>query len=774
MKRFLSFLLVLAIVLSMGVFSLSFGVSAEENRVFDESNIVLRFPVMSDVHIPGDGTAAGKFLNALMQSKKFGDLDALLITGDLTEYGYETQVQEFCTILTSQIDLDKTRVFLTMGNHELYDHELNGVPFKVNEYMRKYLGENYHPGSGAVDFANCRYHAKINGIDIVSISCLDYEEVGVNFKQEDIDWLEGILKASDPTKPVFIGMHPMVENTAWGSHGDYWADCTGRLYAVLEKYPNAVVFSGHLHDHIYSDKAIWQKEFTAVGNGSVYYNSIATQNADGIGYVFFRGSSPADYLRISLGLMVEVDGEGNTRITRMDYMNDRTILEPWIIPAPKADGSHLTVYNEESYGVGNEAPHFEGTGNVKIKRYDGEDPTLEISFDKAVDDEMVYNYIVTFKDANTGDEIKKLGICGDFYRASDKKTTSISVRVDDRTLSPLGVFDERDVICSVVAFDDHGLSSDPVTSPVLKGEKSKTLALVEKEPKKEWQFKTFGNFNRFPFTATPVAGTDYDSYPSPGEANAHSHEPYGTNGWQGSSAIVTKVNDTDACTDVIFGQTNLGFQTMFTGAREFWAWVDFSDFQMEYCEFGFRRSGYYGDQYLTSGSAGYDMTAYLLADGSSQWTEQKFTSQGYLDLSGFKGFVRFDAKYFYTTAAMPLTNLDAFVFRFRAKDESQIGKTFILDQVGFAGPKVAGADGTVEMLLGGQQFDEKQSLPVQEEESSATTDVSGNHEGGVPLWLLICLPLLACVIGAVFALTVAKKKKEKRMELPADETEDAE
>ena len=128
MKRFLSFLLVLAIVLSMGVFSLSFGVSAEENSVFDESDIVLRFPVMSDVHIPGDGTAAGKFLNALMQSKKFGDLDALLITGDLTEYGYETQVQEFCTILTSQIDLDKTRVFLTMGNHELYDSSSTAFP----------------------------------------------------------------------------------------------------------------------------------------------------------------------------------------------------------------------------------------------------------------------------------------------------------------------------------------------------------------------------------------------------------------------------------------------------------------------------------------------------------------------------------------------------------------------------------------------------------------------------------------------------------------------
>ncbi len=774
MKRFLSFLLVLTILLGVGVFSLPFGASAEEDSVFDESNIVLRFPVLSDVHIPGDGTSAGKFMNALTQSKKFGDLDALLITGDLTEYGHEHQVEEFCTILKSQIELSETQVFLTIGNHEIYDHEYNGVPFKVNEYLRKYLGEGYHPGAGAVDFANCRYHAKVNGYDIVSLSCLDYEKVGVNYKQEDIDWLEGILKASDPKKPVFIGMHPMIKDTAWNSDGSYWADCTGRLYAMLEKYPNAIVFTGHMHDHIYSDKAIWQKEFTAVSNGSLYYNYITEQNAEGIGYVFFQGSRPADYLRISLGLLVEVDGDGNTRITRLDFMNDRTILEPWVIPAPKEDGSHLTCYSKEAYGVGNEAPRFEGTGNVKITRYDGDDPKLEITFDKAVDDEMVYNYIVTFKDANTGNEIKKLGICGDFYRSTDKTATNISVRVDGRTLSPLAVFDERDVICSVVAFDDHGLSSDPVTSPVLKGEKGKEMAVVEKEPKTDWWFKTYGNFNRFISTAAPVPGTDYDSYPSPGAVNAHSHEPYGTNGWQGSPALVTKVNHTDLCTDVIFGQTNRGFQTMFSGAKEFWAWVDFSDFQMEYCEFGFRKGGYYGDQYLTSGSAGYDMTAYLLADGSSQWTEQKFTSQGYLDLSGFKGFVRFDATYFYTTAAMPLTNLDAFVFRSKAKDETQIGKTFIIDQIGFAGPKVMGADGTVEMLLGGQQFDEKQSLPVQEKESSATTDVSGDNEGGVPLWLLICLPLLACVIGAAFALTVAKKKKEKRMELPVDETEDAE
>ena len=395
---------------------------------FDENNIVLSFSTISDTHIQGgtSSLSASKFKKAMAQLGK-RDQDAIIINGDITDYGTTAQITDLRDLLDyssgkGQIDLTETKLLLNMGNHELFDAEIyqgdqgGGIPTQAEAKphyhgattYKNILGDRMYTDEATAEQIELGYnHTVINGYHVILFSLFDYNH-GLRFEEKELEWLKADLaaaQAEDPNKPIFFAMHAMIEGTTLGSnYGNYWATNSKELYDTLAQYPQLITFGSHLHYPLQDERSIYQGDFTSVETASVYFASLeakATNPKTGeiMQFQNLSGPDPDDRFEVSQGVYVEVDANNNTRITRLDFANKGTIKEPWIIPAP-SDPDHLNRYSEEVREVGNTAPTFaEGDTVVRDEFNLDEDPLknfLSITYSTADDNDLVRSYEISF------------------------------------------------------------------------------------------------------------------------------------------------------------------------------------------------------------------------------------------------------------------------------------------------------------------------------------------------------------------------------------------
>ena len=298
--------------------------------------------------------------------------------------------------------------------------------------------------------------------------------------------------------------------------------------------------------------------------------------------------------------------------------------------------------------------------------------------------------------------------------------------IKGKDLYPFSASYGEDYFVTVTARDSFGRKSTPLRSRVYRGSGGSENRDITETPHREWQFKLFTSFNKFPKgyeyvgpnlgMKEPPRGVDYNSTPSPEMSGAARHPALGNHGFGGSMALGTKIRSQNSYTDYIFMRPSMGFRGDFMGAEEFWMWVDCSDVQFESCYAGFRVNDDYGPAYLTTNHENDPkMVYYTLRDGEKAWKKNSFSRKGTMNLSGFRGFVRFDLDYICQNVPIRPEKLKALIFGFTPKDSRQIGKEFYIDQIGFAGPQLPAADGTVKMLLDEQeQFDSRRPIPAPE------------------------------------------------------------
>jgi hypothetical protein len=237
---------------------------------FDENNVVIKFAAISDTHMQGtNGIPSQKLATALDQlnNKANGNLDALFVTGDLTDYGLPEQITELKRVFdNSKIDFHKTKFIFAIGNHEYYNHQLKGAVWNGGYLFKDVFGDEVYQGATDQEIKDGDYHAVVNSYDFIAVNCVQYDG-GVKYADSDIAWLKDQLKiaaAERPGKPIFVGSHPNITGTNLGSNeGDYWA-CSD-LYDILKNYPQVIYFCGHLHFPENDERSIWQGDFTTIG-----------------------------------------------------------------------------------------------------------------------------------------------------------------------------------------------------------------------------------------------------------------------------------------------------------------------------------------------------------------------------------------------------------------------------------------------------------------------------------------------------------------------------
>lgn len=443
----------------------------ELSPVFDESKIALSLAAISDVHIEGSSDAyANKFTSALNQLKvkaaesDANGIDGVMVVGDLIQRAEITMAQNFKALYEDVFKPTEVPMIYTIGNHDMnpkYDWTPSTVAQSVA--MANTFGDEYFKTDIDNTMRN-NYEARhcvIGGYHILAVT--PNGDQPITYSPNVITWLDQQLETitkTDPNRYVIVLTHPMIYNTIYGSLlgedggvwtstlPNYWA--TRVLTGVLEKYPQVVSFHGHLHFPINDPRSLWQGKWTALGCGSTRYMAIEPAGWEGI------SNTPTvmnDANNFSQGYLVQFDVNGNMRVVKMDFFNNGTIGEPYVMQYPDAAGANLAKYNNVTRKAANQAPTMSTIEAKDVK----DNEAASVTFAAGKDDEFVHHYVITL--SKGGNVVATKKILADFYLHPNTSEMKSSWTVDFGTLSESGQY-----TVTVVAVDSWDAESAPVSA----------------------------------------------------------------------------------------------------------------------------------------------------------------------------------------------------------------------------------------------------------------------------------------------------------------------
>ena len=211
----------------------------------DAENLKLSFACIADTHLIDKDSATvnlNNFFEDIATAEK--KIDAVLIAGDLCEYGKKKEYNRFFNVFDKyQKDY---KLFVTMGNHDVrfqYGRNQKIIMDKAEEYLGiKTNGKSF-------------YSYDINGYTFIVIGTEKRVLEKAHITQEQIDFLDKELKrATENNKPVFVMCHQAFADT----HGlpEVWktgdmGEQSHLVRAVMEKHKNVIFINGHLHGGLF-------------------------------------------------------------------------------------------------------------------------------------------------------------------------------------------------------------------------------------------------------------------------------------------------------------------------------------------------------------------------------------------------------------------------------------------------------------------------------------------------------------------------------------------
>lgn len=232
---------------------------------------------------------------AIDLSNAQGTFDALVIAGDITENGKGAEYQlvlDYLSVADDKID----NHLMAVGNHDVRLRIYSQTVKAFNEFCNA-ANESFAENAKFYADDKLSYTYDVNGYTFVVLNTDKTEFEESYFSDACLEWFDGELAtATAEGKPVFVILHQPLKNThqvwqAWNSPDDAAGsvgDQSDALQAIMNKYNNVFLVTGHLHMGLSKDWSIhqidnfWGINLPGIGPDNAdgdYYNE------SGVGYI---------------------------------------------------------------------------------------------------------------------------------------------------------------------------------------------------------------------------------------------------------------------------------------------------------------------------------------------------------------------------------------------------------------------------------------------------------------------------------------------------------
>lgn len=375
-----------------------------EIKNFETEEDSFKVAVISDTQLPPTEESAKdsdkfivNFRNTLTVLKNQG-VDMILFAGDIGDLGTRFAFQTYVDVIDEVFGEDKPIIQTIMGNHDFWNKNAKTAINHIKAF-EEITGQS--PWT----------HYVVNGYHFIGASP-NYGSMSSGYRIT-AKWLDKELEkasADSDGKPIFVMTHNQPKDTSYGSED--WGDSS--LNSVLEKYPNVIDFSGHVHYSLLDERSIWQGKYTVINTQSLSYteleqgkvNGTIPPNADAtpMGYIMEFSDNSIDIHRI------------NFAYGDMGYEEKQNML--WNIALPyENDGK----YSFESRKAKNMAPEISSAeATVETK-----DDKIVLTFPAGSDDDFVHSYKVVVDDNDTK------YFFSDFYNGLDDMKDTVELELDN-------------------------------------------------------------------------------------------------------------------------------------------------------------------------------------------------------------------------------------------------------------------------------------------------------------------------------------------------------
>ena len=216
-------------------------------RAADGEKPLLRIGAMSDDHLHAERPKTHQRTKACFDLFRREQVDVVVDTGDIADLSHVTELQWFRNCFDTAFAGTDTVPFFMVANHD-YGY----VPGR-----KRTDPEIIRGAADALKMESLNPCAVVKGYRFASY----YQDEKIEVLEENV---RKAVAENEAGRPVFVVTHVPPFGTTTGTA--HWSSAAIRK--VLDKYPQVVHLSGHIHAAITWSANIWQGGFTAINLGA--------------------------------------------------------------------------------------------------------------------------------------------------------------------------------------------------------------------------------------------------------------------------------------------------------------------------------------------------------------------------------------------------------------------------------------------------------------------------------------------------------------------------
>lgn len=225
-------------------------------------NVLSEFQIVSDIHIKGNSSHeySQHFIGMLKDVvKNSPDSVGIFAVGDIVDRGDSPSYWTYFHKHYASVK-DAPAMYLGIGNHEY-------IGTNYDAGLKQFLENLNFPDGSTPD--KPYYDVWVNGYHYIFLAS---ENTGSSrLTQTQLKWLEEKINENRDGRPIFVFHHqPMLNTTSGSSTAEGWSGITNhaQLKAVIDKYPEVMMFNGHTHWILDSDNCMYEGENAKIFNTS--------------------------------------------------------------------------------------------------------------------------------------------------------------------------------------------------------------------------------------------------------------------------------------------------------------------------------------------------------------------------------------------------------------------------------------------------------------------------------------------------------------------------